>query len=104
MRVAVVVEQCLNRVPGGTGRYTRELTRALAATAADDDSVGTWTAWHRTIEAARIDGVGRAQPAAAAASRTRGRLGEASARPLTAVTSCMRPPCWCPRVAPHRWS
>ena len=28
MRVAVVVEQCLNRVPGGTGRYTRELTSA----------------------------------------------------------------------------
>jgi glycosyltransferase involved in cell wall biosynthesis len=56
MRVAVVVEQCLNRVPGGTGRYTRELTRALAAAAASNDIVEGWTAWHRDTTGARIDG------------------------------------------------
>jgi glycosyltransferase involved in cell wall biosynthesis len=56
VRVAVVVEQCLNRVPGGTGRYTRELTRVLAETAVPGDSVHTWAAWHRDMGAARIDG------------------------------------------------
>jgi glycosyltransferase involved in cell wall biosynthesis len=57
MRVAVVLEQCLSPVPGGTGRYARELTAALAATAGPGDSVTTWTAWHRDLEPARIPGV-----------------------------------------------
>jgi glycosyltransferase involved in cell wall biosynthesis len=57
MRVAVVLEQCLSPVPGGTGRYARELTAALAATAGPGDSVTTWTAWHRDVDAARLPGV-----------------------------------------------
>ena len=31
MRVAVLLEQLLRPVPGGTGRYAREITAALAA-------------------------------------------------------------------------
>ena len=57
MRVALVVEQCLNRVPGGTGRYTVELGRALAASASPDDIVEGWVAWHRDLGPARIEGV-----------------------------------------------
>jgi glycosyltransferase involved in cell wall biosynthesis len=57
MRVAVVLEQCLSPVPGGTGRYARELTAALAATAGPGDSVTSWTAWHRDLEPARLPGV-----------------------------------------------
>jgi glycosyltransferase involved in cell wall biosynthesis len=57
MRVAVVLEQCLSPVPGGTGRYARELTAALAATAGPGDSVTSWTAWHRDVEPARLRGV-----------------------------------------------
>jgi glycosyltransferase involved in cell wall biosynthesis len=57
MRVALVMEQSLNRVPGGTGRYTRELARALVETAKQDDGVDGWTAWHRDIGSARVDGV-----------------------------------------------
>ena len=57
MRVALIVEQCLNRVPGGTGRYTVELGRALAASAGPHDSVEGWVAWHRDLGPARIEGV-----------------------------------------------
>ncbi len=57
MRVAVIVEQCMNRVPGGTARYTRELTKALAKVADDDDHVSTWTAWHRDTGPAHIRNV-----------------------------------------------
>jgi glycosyltransferase involved in cell wall biosynthesis len=57
MRVAVVLEQCLSPVPGGTGRYARELTAALAATAGPGDSVTSWTASHRDVQAARVPGV-----------------------------------------------
>jgi glycosyltransferase involved in cell wall biosynthesis len=59
MRVAVLVEQLLNPVPGGSGRYAAELTAALARGATDADSVRTWSAWHRDLAAADIDGVGR---------------------------------------------
>lgn len=55
MRVALVLEQCLAPVPGGTGRYSRELARALAV--ADADSVSAWTAWHADVSAARVPGV-----------------------------------------------
>jgi glycosyltransferase involved in cell wall biosynthesis len=58
MRVALLMEQCLNRVPGGTGRYSRELARALADTAEADGSVEGWTAWHRDTGPARVAGVG----------------------------------------------
>lgn len=57
VRVAVLVEQLLAPVPGGTGRYTRELAAALAATAESGDTLTGWTAWHRDPTPARIDGV-----------------------------------------------
>lgn len=46
MRVAVITEQCLGRVPGGTGRYTRELAAALGAASAPGDVVVGWVARH----------------------------------------------------------
>jgi len=58
VRVAVVVEQVLAPVPGGTGRYARELAAALAATAPTGGEVTGWTAWHRDAGPARIGGVG----------------------------------------------
>ena len=57
MRVGVVVEQVLAPVPGGTGRYARELAAALASTAPAGRQVEGWTAWHRNPGAARVDGV-----------------------------------------------
>ena len=47
MRVAILLEQCLAPVPGGTGRYSRELAAALVAEKSEDDSITGWTAWHR---------------------------------------------------------
>ncbi len=47
MRVGLVLEQCLAPVPGGTGRYARELARALAGTAPLGCTVSGVTAWHR---------------------------------------------------------
>lgn len=57
MRVAVVVEQLLSRVPGGTGRYAAEVARGLAAGAPPGATVTAWTAWHRNVSAARLPGV-----------------------------------------------
>jgi glycosyltransferase involved in cell wall biosynthesis len=57
VRVAVLVEQVLAPVPGGTGRYARELAAALAATAPPGAEVAGWTAWHREVRPARIPGV-----------------------------------------------
>jgi glycosyltransferase involved in cell wall biosynthesis len=57
VRVGVLVEQCLAPVPGGTGRYARELAAALAATAGPGDRVAGWCAWHRDIAPAAIPGV-----------------------------------------------
>lgn len=48
MLVSLVLEQCLAPVPGGTGRYSRELALALARTAPDGAQVAGATAWHRT--------------------------------------------------------
>lgn len=45
--VGLVLEQCLAPVPGGTGRYSRELARSLAATAPAGARVSGVTAWHR---------------------------------------------------------
>lgn len=56
-RVAFLVEQCFAPVPGGTGRYTAELARALAAAAPPGAVVTGVSAWHRDVRAARIAGV-----------------------------------------------
>jgi glycosyltransferase involved in cell wall biosynthesis len=56
MRVALLAEQLLGPVPGGTGRYTRELGEALLSTAVAGDAVETWTAWHRDTAPARVPG------------------------------------------------
>ncbi|SFD94769.1 glycosyltransferase family 4 protein [Blastococcus tunisiensis] len=55
MRVAVVLEQCLAPVPGGTGRYSAEVAAALAGR--PDLAVSGWVAWHRRPGAARPAGV-----------------------------------------------
>jgi glycosyltransferase involved in cell wall biosynthesis len=47
VRVGVLLEQCLAPVPGGTGRYSRELALALARTAPAGSSVEGVTAYHR---------------------------------------------------------
>ncbi|HSV66127.1 MAG TPA: glycosyltransferase family 1 protein [Mycobacteriales bacterium] len=57
-RLAIVLEQCLAPVPGGTGRYARELATALAATAPPGSTVTGWTAYHRDPAAARIPSAG----------------------------------------------
>lgn len=57
LRVGFLLEQCLAPVPGGTGRYARELATALAAEAPSGAEVRGWTAWHRTLDAARVPGV-----------------------------------------------
>lgn len=51
------VEQLLAPVPGGTGRYTRELAAALAATAPAGWVVTSAVARHRDPEAAVVPGV-----------------------------------------------
>jgi glycosyltransferase involved in cell wall biosynthesis len=58
MRIAVLLEQCLAPVPGGTARYSREVASALAGAAAAGDSVTGWTALHHATGPARVDGVG----------------------------------------------
>lgn len=55
--LVVLAEQLLAEVPGGTGRYTHDLTAALAATAPDGWTVATAVAWHRDTAAAAIPGV-----------------------------------------------
>lgn len=55
MRVGFVLEQCLSPVPGGTGRYSRELAGALARTAPAGSEVHGVTAAHRAR--ARVPGV-----------------------------------------------
>lgn len=57
MRVGVVLEQLLAEVPGGTGRYSLELSAALARTAVRGDTVTGWTAWRSATSAASVDGV-----------------------------------------------
>jgi glycosyltransferase involved in cell wall biosynthesis len=57
VRIALVTEQLLGPVPGGIGRYTRELGAALSRTAARGDTVTGWTSWHADTSAAAIDGV-----------------------------------------------
>ncbi|TAL16412.1 MAG: glycosyltransferase family 1 protein [Frankiales bacterium] len=57
MRLAVVLEQCLAPVPGGTGRYSREVAAALARCASPDDEVSSVVAWHRSTTVAAVAGV-----------------------------------------------
>lgn len=54
----MIAEQLLGKVPGGTGRYTRDLLEALARTARREASVTSWVAWHRDVRGAVVDGVG----------------------------------------------
>lgn len=54
--LGVIVEQCLAPVPGGAGRYAREITAALAAQPRPGWTVRTVTAWHRNVAAAAIAG------------------------------------------------
>jgi glycosyltransferase involved in cell wall biosynthesis len=61
VRTALVMEQVLAPVPGGTGRYARELASALAATAGPGDEVAGWTAWHRDTTAVRVPGLAGAR-------------------------------------------
>jgi glycosyltransferase involved in cell wall biosynthesis len=56
-RVAVILEQCLAPVPGGTGRYSRELAAALARVAPAGSTVAGWTAWHRDTSGAEVAGL-----------------------------------------------
>lgn len=55
MRLALIMEQALAPIPGGTGRYTVELAAALADI--DEIDVVGWTAWHRHTAAAAVPGV-----------------------------------------------
>lgn len=57
MRVGLVLEQCLAPVPGGTGRYSREIAAALARRAPGGSAVAGVTAWHRDPEPAAVPGV-----------------------------------------------
>lgn len=52
--LTVVIEQCLAPVPGGTGRYAREITTALAAQPPAGWTVRTVAAWHRNVTPALI--------------------------------------------------
>jgi glycosyltransferase involved in cell wall biosynthesis len=56
-QLVVITEQLLAGVPGGTGRYTRELTLALARTAPPHWRVGSVVARHQDVSAAVIPGV-----------------------------------------------
>jgi glycosyltransferase involved in cell wall biosynthesis len=55
--LVVIAEQLLAPVPGGTGRYTGELLRALPVAAPPHWTVSSVVARHSDVEAARVDGV-----------------------------------------------
>lgn len=55
MRVALIMEQCLAPVPGGTGRYAVEVAGALASR--PGVAVTGWVAWHRRTGGSRVAGV-----------------------------------------------
>ncbi|GAB3549063.1 glycosyltransferase involved in cell wall biosynthesis [Actinopolyspora lacussalsi] len=57
-KLVVVAEQLLAPVPGGTGRYTRELLRSLAATAPAGWEVSTVVSSDGDPARAEVDGVG----------------------------------------------
>ena len=55
MRVALLLEQAYAPAPGGTGRYSRQLAAALAASGRAE--VTGWIAWHRDVTPARVPNV-----------------------------------------------
>lgn len=55
--LVVLAEQLLAPVPGGTGRYTSELLRALAVTTPPGWTVRSVVARHGEVASARVDGV-----------------------------------------------
>jgi glycosyltransferase involved in cell wall biosynthesis len=55
-RIGFMLEQCLAPIPGGTGRYSREIAAALVRTGAGRTVTG-WTAAHRDRSAATVPGV-----------------------------------------------
>jgi glycosyltransferase involved in cell wall biosynthesis len=55
--LVVIAEQLLAPVPGGTGRYTAELLRALAGTAPAGWEVSSVVARHADAEKAQVEGV-----------------------------------------------
>ena len=55
--LTLVTEQIMARVPGGTGRYSREVAAAVGSGAPAGWQVRGLTAWHRNVSAARVDGV-----------------------------------------------
>ncbi len=56
MDVGILLEQCLAPVPGGTGRYSREIARALVRCAPAGSSVVGVVAAHRSVGAADVEG------------------------------------------------
>ena len=54
--LAVVVEQCLAPVPGGTGRYASEITAALAAGGRDNGAPGLRPQYHADYYGAFVIG------------------------------------------------
>jgi glycosyltransferase involved in cell wall biosynthesis len=57
VRLGLIVEQLLAPVPGGTGRYTRELAAALALAAGPDDHIGAVVARHADTAPALVAGI-----------------------------------------------
>ncbi|MDI5978637.1 glycosyltransferase, partial [Amycolatopsis magusensis] len=55
--LVVIAEQLLAPVPGGTGRYTAELLRALAATVPSGWTLSSVVARHADVDAAEVPGV-----------------------------------------------
>src|ERR1700712_925023 len=55
--LTLITEQVLARIPGGTGRYSREVAAALGAAAPPGWQVQGVTAWHRNLGPARVAGV-----------------------------------------------
>ena len=55
--LTLITEQVLARVPGGTGRYSREVAAAVGAARPAGWRVRGVTAWHREVGPARVHGV-----------------------------------------------
>ena len=55
--LTLITEQIFARVPGGTGRYTREVAEAVGAAVPAGWRARGVTAWHRSAAPARVDGL-----------------------------------------------
>ncbi len=105
LRVAVLLEQVLGPVPGGTGRYAREVATALAEQAPPDAEVSSWTAWHRDVAAAIVPGVAGPHRLPAAAPAADPGLGaRAAGRGRAGSTCCTRRRRWPRRAGARPWS